>query len=185
MIIIAEAPPYNGRTYFYKPDDSLEKGLFWQTMLSLFPRTTTKQELIEEGKTPFLEKFCEEGLYLLDAAGDRPLPSFFKRKALENKTADERKHIRKRRKTELEIRIKNHLPTLLEEIEEVAREEVPILLVVKRSGKIIAPLLVANGKTVLNLKEEAILPFPNREELKKTFQSELRKNCKDQGIFIE
>lgn len=119
--------------------------------------------------------FRKSGFYLLDAAGDCPLPVDFNTMKP-----------RERRKMELERRIEKHLPALLKEIDEVARPEIPIVLVVKRSGEVMARLLEMEKRKVVNPGWEDILPFPSySKKRKEMFQGELRRICRDKGIVLE
>ena len=96
FLLIAEAPPRveSGR-FFYFEDVQDADILFLETMKAIYPVNCSNTRRVRQRKGEFLERFKNDGFYLIDAS-DRPME-------------DNRPSKKKRQ-------IKNSLPSLIEKV---------------------------------------------------------------------
>jgi hypothetical protein len=133
-LLIAESPPRSdeGR-FFYNPELEKWDFLFKSIMEVIFSDFTTGR------KDEFLQRFKEEGFYLIDAT-DTPV-----------------NHLRK--VTDRNRVIEASIEDKLEEIAGLVSKSTPIFLIKKNVFEIFHPLLKREGYYVTN---DEPLPFPSR-----------------------
>lgn len=134
LLFIAEAPPKadTGR-FFYYEDVQRGDSLFLELMKVLYPDEYTIAREVRNRKRYFLEKFRNEGFYLLDSV-ENPMENGDKVR-----------------------QIKAGLPVLIGKLKNFADTETPIILIAATVYKACAEVLKAEGYNVLN---ERAVPFP-------------------------
>ena len=141
VIFVTEAPPaFDRNRYFYFENVRKGDSLFLELMKVLFPdeiATFAHVKSIRAAKDYFLGRFREEGYFLTHACNE-PLPG---------KTDATRARI-----------YQEHLPSLIKEILQIARPNVPLVLISAVVYKAIGPSLRASG---FNILHDEVIPFPN------------------------
>ena len=141
VVFVTEAPPaFERNRYFYFEQVRRGDSLFLELMKTLFPEEVAafaQVTHIRAAKDYFLGRFQEEGYFLAHACNE-PLPG---------RTDATRAKI-----------YQQHLPSLIKEVLQLARPNVPVVLISAVVYKAIGSSLQASGFNVLH--DEAI-PFPN------------------------
>jgi hypothetical protein len=145
FLLVAESQPpkpeVGGSRHFYRtdkvrPDDRL----YINTVRALYPETMDiKQEELEASKKAWLERFMQDGWYMIES--------------LETSLEHE---VTKKQRQEL---IKAHLPQLLERVRGLADTDTKIILIKSNVFDIAASPLKEAGFTVLNTE---LLDYPGR-----------------------
>ena len=129
-VLIAESPPARG-TYFYFPDGAVTENLFSAVMEALYKK-------VPQTKREGLDNFKKDGYLLVDSIY---------------------KPINRYKKIDRIAALVENLPNLLEDLKSLKiTKKTPIILISRRVLDIIGPLLVLDGKNVLNKGD--LVPFP-------------------------
>ena len=137
FLLIAEAPPkVESKRFFYFEDVKNGDSLFLETMKVLYLNDCLDIKDVRRRKSEFLEKFKNDGFYLIDAS-DKPI---------------EDTRLTKKRK-----QIKDSIPSLIKKIESLISEDTKIILISSTVYEVCCNRLKAEGFNVIN---ECAIPFP-------------------------
>ncbi len=137
FLLIAEAPPkVESVRFFYFKDVHDADNLFLETMKVLYPADYSNTKSIRQRKGEFLERFKNDGFYLIDAS-DKPMK--------DTRPATKKKQI------------EMSLPSLIEKVRSLVSEDTKIVLISSTVYKFCRNKLKAEGFNVIN---ECAIPFP-------------------------
>lgn len=137
ILFIAEAPPKESSDRFFYFEDVKEgDSLFIETMKVLYPNGFTNTKMVRLQKRKFLEKFKNDGYYLIDST-DTPM---------------EQNSISYKKK-----RIKESLQSLKAKIDELVDSETKIILISKPVYDVCFSSLKSKGINIIN---EEMIDFP-------------------------
>ena len=152
FLLIAEAPPKaESRRFFYFEKVSKGDSLFLETIKVLYPFYDYSDiKSIRSRKREFLERFKNDGFYLIDAS-DKPM--------------EDTRPARKKKQ------LKRSLPSLIQKIESLVSENTKIVLISLTVYKVCYDILKSKGFNVIN---ESSIPFPSS-----AWQREFREKLSD------
>ncbi len=137
FLLIAEAPPkVKSKRFFYFEDVRRYDNLFLETMKVLYPGGCSIIKEVRHQKRKFLERFKNDGFYLIDAS-DKPME-------------DDSKARKKRQ-------IEERLPTLIRKVTSLVSKHPKIILLSSMVYKICYNKLKSEGFNVIN---ECAIPLP-------------------------
>lgn len=137
FLLIAEAPPkVESKRFFYFEDVQNGDSLFLETMKVVYPSDCSNMKSVRQRKGEFLERFKNDGFYLIDAS---------------------EKAMKDTRPTEKKKQIEESLPSLVEKVRNVVSEDTKIILISSTVYEVCCNRLKSEGFSVIN--EDAI-PFP-------------------------
>jgi len=146
VLLIAESPPSSnaysgGSRHFYRTDMiRTEDRLFINTIRALYPEAVDiPQQKLEEQKKSWLQRFQQDGWYMIEA--------------LSTSLSHE---VPKKKRQEL---IKDHLPQLIEHVKLLANKQTKVILIKSNVFIVAAEPLRDAGFTVLNTE---LLDYPGR-----------------------
>ena len=136
-VLVAESPPTveSGR-FFYFEEVSRGDSLFWETMKALYPKDCPQSGYPRHRKREFLERFRDDGFYLLDAV-DSPLGKASRMIKCQ--------------------RIRQSLPRLQRDLREVCAADTKVILISSPVYEVCADNLRAQGVNVIN---DEMIDFP-------------------------
>jgi hypothetical protein len=156
FLLIAEAPPrVEAKRFFYFEDVQKHDSLFWETMKVLYLGDCSVTKSLRRRKREFLEKFRNDGFYLLDAT-DTPM--------------EDRRPAKKRE------RIEESLPSLIEKVRNVGSEDTKIILISSAVYNVCYSCLKSEGFNVIN---ESMIDFPGpgrQKEFRKKLSALLQRH---------
>ena len=145
-LFIAEAPPNEeSKRFFYFEDVKTQDSLFWELMKVLYPTIITESRKIKDlrlNKKLYLDKFKENGYYLIDAV-KYPISG-----NETNKIAE----------------IMKNQGKLLEHIKSTTNRDTKIFLISSTVHKANYSYLISNG---INIVNEKAIPFPGSGQQKR------------------
>ena len=160
FLLVAEAPPkVESKRFFYFEDISDGDSLFLETMKVLYPAEYLSTSDVRLNKKKFLEKFRDDGFYLLDAS-DEPMH--------DNTPYRKQKQIEKA------------LPTLRKKIWQLISPETNIILISATVYNTVYRKLKEEG---FNLINEEMIEFPGSGGQKR-FRVKLSRLLNDHGFRI-
>lgn len=137
ILFVAEAPPKESSDRFFYFEEVKEgDSLFIETMKVLYPNEFTTTKMVRLQKKKFLEKFKDDGYYLIDST-DTPM--------------EQNSRSYKKRK------IREALPTLKTKICELANAETKIILISNPVYEECFTPLKAEGFNIINIE---MIDFP-------------------------
>ncbi|MFN8495698.1 MAG: hypothetical protein U0350_49355 [Caldilineaceae bacterium] len=147
-ILVAEAPPEAEDRFFYYPDVKEYDWLFWGMMEVLYNQ---KRQPLAEVKLRLLERFQDDGYYLMDTS-ETPLPSELKNK----------KRVRA---------LKPAVPGLIIRLKEVGALErsIPIILIKATVYEAAYKILEQEGFNVVNTNKIAFPSSGQQENFRREF----------------
>lgn len=135
FLLIAEAPPPpESKRFFYFPDVKIHDHLFLETMKAVYQCDDTKS--IRRQKRKLLERFKNDGFYLIDASDES---------------------IKDKSQSGKEKQIRESLPALIEKVRSLVSEDTKIILISKTVYKVCFEELKLKGFNVIN---KCSIPFP-------------------------
>ena len=136
-LLIAEAPPdENSDRFFYFEDVKEKDSLFLETMKVLYPGDYTDPKTVRKKKKQFLNKFKENGFYLIDST-NQPMPD-----------------LKRHHKIKL---IKASLATLIKKVKNLVNEDTKIILIASTVYEVCNEPLRNENINVIN---EEMINFP-------------------------
>lgn len=145
VLLITESPPppaaVESSRHFYRTDKiRKDDRLFVNTIKALFPAAANLTETeIEAQKEEWLQKFADQGWYMIEALEESQEHEVTKR--------------------DRQAKIAQTLPRLLERVKEVAQRRTKIILIKSNVFEVAAEPLREAGFTVLN---HALVDYPGR-----------------------
>lgn len=136
VLLIAESPPpqpevQSSRQFYYADRIRKDDRLFTNTIRALYPEAVDTPELqLEEHKGDWLQRFKQDGFYMIEALED-----------------SQEHEVTKKQRQE---RIRQSLPRLLERVKELAKNDTKIILIKSNVFDVAAGPLKEAGFTVLN-----------------------------------
>lgn len=162
ILFIAEAPPADPERYFYFDRVDRHDWLYLALMRVLFAdaRDLAVKELREQ-KPDYLERFREEGYFLIDAS-DLPMPP--------HASSGTRR-----------VQLRRSLDTLVDRVQSLVTSSTRVVLISKSVHEVCGPRLKAEGFNVINT--EAIdFPSSGRQQL---FARKLRRDLHASDEFLQ
>ena len=157
-VFVAESPPKldSGRFFYF---EGVFKGdsLFWETMKTLYPNDCPQSGPPRHRKREFLNRFRDDGFYLLDAV-DEPLGQL---------TAAGKRE-----------RIQESLPRLCQDLREVCAGGAKVVLISAPVYEVCAASLRAQGFNVIN---DEMIDFPGSGGQRK-FREKLKNALLKSGV---
>ena len=143
-LLVAEAPPMvESKHFFYFEHSQRGDSLFLETMKVLYPDDFSDTKNVRSQKPKFLERFKNDGFYLIDAT-DTPMKDFPPAKKREQ--------------------IEKSLPSLRNKIRDVASSETKIILISSTVYDATARILKREGFNIIN---DCMIDFPGSGGQKK------------------
>jgi len=143
FLFVAEAPPLNPDRYFYFENISKGDTFYLETMNALYSCNRFDSKYLRENKASFLNRFKQDGFYLIDAC-ECPMEN-------NKRSFKERK-------------IRECLPDLRNRISQLIFDETKIILILVTVYRVCYVDLKSNGVSVIN---ECPIPFPGLGHQKK------------------
>jgi len=135
FLLVAEAPPpENSRRFFYFENVSMGDSLFLELMKVLYHSDSLKPQDVRRQKRRFLQRFRDDGFYLIDSS-DTPIIE----------STQKRHHIERA------------LPSLRRKLLELAPDDVKIILISKNVYEVCAEKLKTEGFNIIN---DEMIDFP-------------------------
>lgn len=158
-LLVAETPPKSDSDrffYFEKVDE--QDSLFLETMKLLYPKETqlVETKIIRERKKEFLEKFRDDGFYLIDSL-DRPFE----------------KKLNTRQKVKL---IRNGQSKLLKNIQGLLSEKTQVILIAAPVFKANFDFLKEQGINIINNESIDFPGFGGQKKYKEKMKIILEQN---------
>lgn len=153
ILLVAESPPKSdSKRFFYFENVEIQDSLFLETMKLLYPRETEGVEprLIRKNKKTFLEKFKNDGFYLIDSLD----------KSFEKKYSSSKK---------MEL-IRKGQSILLNKINELVSHNTKVILISSSVFSVNFTYLKQNNINILNIES---IDFPGSGGQKK-FREKMR-----------
>jgi len=128
LLFIAEAPPEAGSgRFFYFENVVQHDGLFLEMMKVLYDTQALDASLVRKNKAKYLQRFQEDGFYLIDAS-DRPIVEGANKQGV----------------------IRQALPALIARLDELNLVQTPIVLISKPVFEVCEKPLRTRGWNVIN-----------------------------------
>ena len=137
FLLITEAPPkVESKQFFYFEDVQNGDSLFLETMKVLYPDDCLVTKNVRRQKRKFLERFKNDGFYLIDTT-DIPIE--------DSRPAKKREQIKK------------SLPSLIKKVRSIASEDTKIILISSTVYSVAVNVLKSECFNIIN---ECVIDFP-------------------------
>lgn len=157
LLFVAEAPPkLESKRYFYFENVREQDSLFWEMMKVLYLGDSPDISMLRGRKREYLEKFRDDGCFLIDAANS----------PITDSRPNAKRNI-----------IREALPGLTQNIQRLVSETTKIILITAPVYEIAALVLRADGLNIIN---NGVLPFPGSGQQLR-FRRELSQLLREHG----